>query len=288
MSILLASQLPIDAYHASDRLSHSKLLDFARKGPRAFAARHVTRTQARTPPTEALVFGQSFEDLVYGKPIHELYMVKPAGMSFATTEGKVWKKDAIATGKEIITQDDYDAMVCMRDSLRENETAMRMIDACRAQATFTADYAGTPGIQARPDWDSESGCIESGFAPFTLDLKSTIGLAKLAGGRGVADYGYHSQAALAKWCMNQNNTRGVRCFLLAVEKTAPFRSQVIEITPDWLDVGWQWCQRKIEKLRGHYESGEWPRVERELISLPTCPAWLSGSMGDDDPEEEAA
>lgn len=288
MTIIPASQLSIEAYHASPRLSSSKLNDFARKGPRFFASLHVTGKATRTPPTEALVFGQSFEDLVYGKPIHELYMVKPAGMSFAEKEGKAWKKDAVATGKEIITQGDYDAMVCMRDSLRENETAMRMIGACRAQTTFTSEYEGTPGLQSRPDWESATGCIDSGYAPFALDLKSTISLAKLASGRGVAEYGYNNQAAMVVEGFERNGLGYPRCFLLAVEKTAPYRSQVIEITPDWLTVGWQWCERQLEKIAGHYESNDWPRVEREKIALPPVPAWVAMAGMDDNDDEEAA
>lgn len=286
MAIIPASQLDVESYHRSARLSSSKLSDFARKGPRGFASLHVTRTSPPAPKTDALVFGQCFEDLVYGLPIHERYSVKPAGMSFAKVDGKAWKIAAEATGKPIITQDDYDAMVAMRDALLENETAMRMIAACQSQTTYTCEYDGTPGLQARPDWASHEGCIESGFDPFTLDLKSTIKLSQLANGRAVASYGYHSQAAVGRHCMRQNGIDRVRCFLLAVEKIGPYRSQVIEVTPDWTEIGWLWCDRQLSRLATHYRTNDWPRVESEMVALPPVPEWVANAaMGE---EEEAA
>ncbi len=288
MAILTADQLDIESYHNSPELSASKLSDYARRGPRYFAMRHVQRTARRDPPSAALVFGQAFEDLVYGMPIHGRFSVKPSGMSFAKVDGKAWKIAAEASGKPIISQDDYDAMTAMRDSLRENATAMDMIAACRPQTTFRCDYAGTPGLQSRPDWESAGGCLESGYQPFSLDLKSTISLGKLASGRGVAEYHYHAQAALVAETMVRNGMPYPRTFLLAVEKVAPYRSQVIEITRDWLTVGWAWCGRQLDKLAGHYESGSWPRVEREMVQLPPVPAWVAMAGMDDNEDEEAA
>jgi hypothetical protein len=287
MAIIEAKNLTVEAYHNGPEISHSKLLDYARKGPRYYAARYVTRKTAREAPSDAFVFGQAFEDLVYGLPIHERYSIKPEGMSFAKVDGKAWKIAAEASGKPIITHEDAEAMSAMRESIRENETAMRMIAACTAQTSFTADYVGTPGIQARPDWWSSAGVLESGFEPFTLDLKSTIGLAKLTSGRGVADYGYHCQAAMAAMAIALNGIRPPRAFLLAVEKVAPYRSQVVEVTPDWIDAGWAWCQRNLDRLRVHYASGEWPRVTQELVALPSVPAWVV-SAGDVDEQEDAA
>jgi hypothetical protein len=286
MAIIPASQLDVETYHNGPEVSHSKLLDFARKGPRYYAARYVTRKTPRPAPSDAFVFGQAFEDLVYGLPIGERYAIKPEGMSFAKVDGKAWKIAAEASGKPIITHDDAEAMDAMRESIRENETAMRMIEACAAQTSFTALYAGTPGIQARPDWWSSTGLAESGFRPFTLDLKSTIGLAKLASGRGVADYGYHCQAAMAAECAIRNGVEPPACFLLACEKVAPYRCQVVEITPEWLAVGWTWCERQLEKLAAHYESRAWPRVTSEIVALPPVPAWVVAANDVDD--EEAA
>jgi hypothetical protein len=245
----------------------------------------VSRTSQRTPPSEALVFGQAFEDLVYGLPIHDRYAVKPEGMSFATKDGKAWKADAEASGKPIISRDDYDAMVAMRDSLRENGTAMRMIEMCCKQTTFRCDYPGTPGLQSRPDWDSTEGCLDSGYQPFTLDLKSTISLAKLTSGRGVHEHGYHAQAAIAAETIARHGLARPASFLLAVEKSAPYRSQVIEVTDEWIQLGWGWCERQLERLAGHYASGDWPRTDREVVRLPPVQAWMYGvneTMGEDE------
>jgi hypothetical protein len=287
MAIIESKHLGVEAYHNGPEVSHSKLLDYARRGPRYYAARYVTRKAPRPAPSDAFLFGQAFEDLVYGLPIGERYAVKPEGMIFAKVDGKAWKTAAEASGKLTITHDDAQAMDAMRESIRENDTAMRMIKACVAQTSFIAPYGGTPGIQARPDWWSSTGLAESGFRPFTLDLKSTIGLAKLASGRGVADYGYHSQAAMAAECAVRNGVESPACFLLAVEKVAPYRCQVVEITPEWLAVGWTWCERQLEKLRAHYATGDWPRVTSEIVALPPVPAWAASASEIEDQEDAA-
>ncbi len=287
MPIIPASELDITSYHSAQYLSTHKLKDFASKGPRYYAARHVTNKYPKAPDTEALVFGRCFEDLVYGLPITDSFIMKPEGMSFATKEGKAWRAEAEATGKAIVAADDFEAMQMMRESLLENETAMAMIRACEKQTTFRCEYEGTPGLQSRPDWDSASGCLESGYAPFTLDLKSTQTLQKITSGRGIVEYLYHAQAAICQYTARKNQ-RDVRCYLLAVEKVMPYRAQVVEVTPDWLAVGWQWCERQLEKLAKHYATNEWPRVTQEMVELPPVPEWATRVDSANDDEEGAA
>lgn len=276
----------IDEYHSSEYVSTSKLRDFASRGARFYHAKHVSRTSAEEPDSDALVFGRVLEDLVQGRGFDGAeYVVKPEGMTFATKEGKAWRAAQQAAGKSIVSADDMQRMSSMREALADNETALDMIRACKAQPTLTAEYAGTPGIQARPDWLSADGCLASGYAPFSLDLKSTRSLAKLANGRGVIEYGYHCQAGLVRRLLEANGVRGSRCFLMACEKAIPFRCQVIEVTPEWLDAGWRWCERQLSKLAKHYQANEWPRVSQELVQLPPPPAWIDEDVN---VEEESA
>lgn len=276
----------IGDYHAAPYISASKLRTFSTRGPRFYHAKYVSRSTPDEPDSEALVFGQVLEDLVQGRGLdREQYAVKPDGLSFATKEGKAWRAAQQAAGKSIVGSDDMQRMDSMRESLGDNETALEMIRVCKAQATLRCDYAGTPGLQARPDWLSDVGCLTSGYAPFSLDLKSTRSLAKLANGRGVLEFGYHCQAAIVRRLLEANGMRGVRFYLLACEKALPFRCQVIEMPQEWLDAGWRWCERQLSKLARHYETNNWPRVEQELIQLPPPPAWIDESQ---DEEENAA
>jgi hypothetical protein len=281
---VISYDTPIDAYHASKALTHSKLRDYSSKGARYFASRHVTRTTPPSESTEAQVMGQLFEDIVQGRSFdRDAYAVKPDDMTFATKIGKAWKAEQLAAGKRIVTGDDLADMEEMRVALEENDAAVQLIRGCHKQVTLTVDCAGTPeGLAARPDWVSFDGCALSGFSAYSLDLKTTIALRKLTNGRGVLEWGYHSQAALVRHLMRAHGRTDTVHFLLACEKKRPYRCQVIAIPPAWLDLGWQWCERQLSKLTKHYASGSWPRVDSEIVELPPPPTWAAEDVQDED------
>ena len=256
--------------------------DSASRGARYFASKHISRKTPEEKSSDAMVFGQVFEDIVQGREFNAdgKLVVKPAGMEFRSTKDKAWRDEHLAAGRVIISEADLDKAVLMRESLSDNTTALRMIGACRQQATLRTAYDGVPGLQSRPDWFSEEGCVDSGFEPFSLDLKTCATLDMLAGGRAVLARGYNAQAALIQAIYPS------RQYLLAVEKRQPYRAQVIRIPPPWVEHGWRWCELQIDRLRRHYASGEWPRVDREMIDLPDLPAWADREMFED--AEEAA
>lgn len=278
--------MSIEVYHASPMISHSKLRDLASKGPRYYASRHVSRTTPPPEDTEAQVFGQLFEDIVQGRAFdRDVYAVKPTDgpeSNFSTKEGRAWKKAALARGQRIVTQDELDDMDEMQVALRENETAIELIRGCLKQVTLTVAYPGTPGLRARPDWLSATGCAVNVFRPYSLDLKTTGNLHKLVSGRGIVEFGYHSQAAIVRHTMLEEGFGDTSHYLLACEKARPYRCQVIEIPHEWLDLGWQRCKRQLARLAKHYESGSWPRVDHEMVALPPPPAWAANVVGDED------
>jgi hypothetical protein len=270
---------PIESYHASSLVSHSKLGDFASRGAAYYHALHVARTEKRDPPSDAMVFGQLFEDSIQRpEQVEANYVVRPEGLDLRTKDGKAWKDSA--AGKSIISADDHATIMAMRQSTSENRTAVDMIRVCKQQPTITFEHLDVPripGLQARPDWISMDGCAYTGFRPFVLDLKTTSDLARLASGRAVTDYKYHSQFAMTRFGLCANGIDDAAYYLLAVEKQRPHRCQVIEVTAPWLDAGERWCMATLRKLEQHYARNEWPRVDAEAIELPAPPPWVDAA-----------
>jgi hypothetical protein len=271
----------IEAYHRDERLSASKLKTFAQLGAHGFYAKHIARNAPPEPDQDALVFGQVFEDLAQGRGFNAggNLVLKPEGMEFRSKENKKWRDDHLAAGRSIVTQADIDTAMAMRSALEENVTAVEMVRACLQQATLRTDYKGTPGLQSRPDYLSIDGCATSGFAPFSVDLKSCKSLSDLTSGRGVLSYRYDAQGAIVRQCWG---VPGSRHYLLACEKAFPFRCQVIPLSDAWLDVGWRWTCRQMGRLARHYESGLWPRTDGDIAELPSPP-----QRATDDYEESA-
>jgi hypothetical protein len=291
----IRTDVEIGDYHKSPRLTNSKLGEFVLNGPRYFYERHVARTNQPRPSTEAQIFGQAFESLLCEPGVfEERYAIKPTGLTadgkkwtYGTVEGKAWKAAREAEGKVCVEKEEVEAMFAMRKSFFENKTAVEMVKASIAQATILADFPGTAGIQARPDFMSMRGCPATQFTRFTLDLKTTIKFLKLTNGRGVFDLKYHVQAAIVRECWRQCGHRGEH-HLLVIEKKAPYRVQVVEIPPSWLDMGWRWVERHAPRIVEHLRTEEWPRVYFEKTRLPEPDRWMENQSDEEENDEEAA
>jgi hypothetical protein len=278
--------IPLEDYHSSRLVTHSKITDFARGGPRYFAARYLQRSQPREPSSAAQLVGQALEDRIQlPKRYAELYVAKPDGMTFATKEGKAWRAETQAAGKVVLDGDDMNMIEELVTAIFENDAARELVQNASIQPTISAEFAGLPGIQSRPDWFSPTGCALTGFRPYCLDLKSTLTLAKLTSGRAIVEYGYHKQFGLCAETLRRNGAEDAPVYLLAAEKVRPHRAQIVQLDDSWLEAGWEWCERQLTKLATHYQSGEWPRVESEMV-LSVAPSWIRER--DNDTDEEAA
>lgn len=263
--------LPIATYHASSRLSTSKLADFADGGPRLFAMRHLRRSLPPREQTDAMRFGQLFEDQCQGRsPDWSKYAIKPEGMSFATKPGKEWRDAPERAGKEVISQSDLDDMKWMHEAVYESELACEMIRNSEAQVSMLDDFACHFGLQSRPDWIN--------FADgYSIDLKTCQSFDDMVRGATVRERRYHCQAELVVRLATQSpelRGTGFVSYILAVEKQTPYRCQLIEVTAPWLSAGKRWLDRQIAAVEACFVADSWPRVTEPIVQLADPPAWL--------------
>lgn len=269
---MISTDISIADYHASEFVSNSKIAVFARQGALAYYDRYVSRTEPAPAPSAAMVFGQAFEDLVQTPDLWpDLYTVKPAVLKMTTKEGKAWRD---AQTRVVIDQDDHDAMVRMGEAIAQNRSARELTCAAQTQATVRGAFPGLPGLQARPDWYSAGGSAVSEWRPYVADLKTTSRFEALASGRGVYDYRYHVQAAIACHLLAEECGHRPTAYLIACETVAPYRCQVIEMSQSWIQLGWRTANRDLAALGECYRTGVWPRVEREIVTLGDVPRWM--------------
>lgn len=279
----IVTDMPLAEYHASDRLSTSKLKTFADLGPMAYKARHLT-AENKQQPTAAMLLGQAFEDLVQlpadafrakwveapsieGKADEAL--LSEALAIGCTNDGAPWTKrhDAKtvhlamlrARGVNALSRGDGVTIERMAESVARNADAQAVIKGAATQVSLIDDWALEilPGIQARPDWYHEGGS--------TVDLKSTSDFTGYD--RAILNLHAHSQAAI----IDQIAGRAERVIIVC-ENEWPFRCQVIDLSRDWLDAGQVWVDTQIAGLRVCYERDEWPLCAPRRVSNP--PAWL--------------
>lgn len=290
MTIYTESELPIEQYLASARLSHSPLKAYAEMGAQGFYRRYVQRSWS-PDDTKHFLAGRACEDALQRPEQYAAkYIAKPKGMHFGRTEGKAWKAEQEAKGLEIVESADSYAIEGLKETLQSCPVAMGLIEAASMQMTIAHDDSswGVPGLQSRPDWMGLRGCAESDFYPYVLDLKTTKSLTDLASGKAVRNNGYHRQAAMVRECLRLEgvDVRHLRYFLLGAEKAFPYRWQVFELTPRLIDEGWSWCETQLEALGRHFASGEWPLVSQDVVTVDVQ-RWGVVDDGEDD-ESEAA
>lgn len=261
----------IDDYHASDYVSASKLSRYVREGARSYYDHYIAKTAPKRGQSAAMLLGQAFEDLIQRPEAWEdTYVVRPPGLNLATKAGKAWSAEQTLT---VISSDDYDTMERMAEGLADNDRACQLTLHGLEQITARAEYPGLPGLQARPDWASV-GCAVSQWHPYTVDLKTTSTFDRLVSGRGIADYRYHVQAAIAASCLSADYGAWPFSYLLVCESVAPYRCQVVMLPGDWIRAGWETAQRGLRSLASHYDSGLWPRVDHQITELAAVPQWV--------------
>ncbi len=269
----IVEDLGIDGYHASSGwVSKSRLGDFAKRGPRYYYRRWVTR-DIRFDDSDALRLGRAFD--VYFEdegsfPSH--YAVRPPGLKFSTKEGKAWRAETEAGGFEILSQDEMAMVRSMKRNTLENETARLLLEGCSAQKTLRATWSDHFGIQSRIDFTNFEGNAASGGAPYFLDLKSSRGLNGFD--RDIHNFKYDAQMAMGRMIAEGLGIEGMRYFLLVSEKEGGRRAQVLELTESFVDIGEAWVREHLSKLQFHYEQDSWP-VTGEEYRLVEPPKWLA-------------
>lgn len=299
MSIL--NDISIEDYHAAPDVSASKLTTYRELGARGYWLRHVHASKPQARKT-CFDVGNAFEDALRGaeplwlpEPPADLKRAKNGALS--TAEAKAWKaeRDAWvdeqrAAGHVVLDPSEVDRELFTYgiQHLRENRTAMALIEASQEQQTIRAPMPGTgqsgavPGIQARPDWLSLTGCAESDWAPVAPDLKTTTNFAEFY--REVRRRGYHRQAGMVDLCLIADDVVGVRHPLIVVEKTFPYRCQVMWLGAGHLRDGAYECRQSLAQLAEHYEADEWPTVTEDEITLEPRP-WERSQTDDDEGSE---
>lgn len=273
--ILPASSLAITAYHLAafdqaDRwLSKTSIRDFAEHGPAHWNLTYNTREIERTKPG-GVEQGLALDCwLTEGQDVFQgRYVIKPDGPEGdgRTTAGKAWK--AAHADKLILSQDDnlilQDAVFAVQSLPCYGEISNSL-----AQATIRRKAGGAMfGLQSRPDWLSQDGTI-------LYDLKKTRDLDRF--GAQAIDIGYHTQAALAGYCLGGEGIALEIAYLVAVEWERGARARVFEIPEDVMLHAWNELQETCGEIARRMEEGDWTDIQAKPEPLE-IPGWMRRKM----------
>ena len=274
---------PHEVYHSADAVGSHDLADLE-PYPLYFYRKHVAKTIKDDTDSDALAFGRYFHSLALeGEEVTAArYVEIPADApDRAPEKHRVAKKPSDETKAKLAFWDAFDAANKGREVLpaATKSLAWRMVESIREKAGVRELFAqGSPEVtfrhqmakfqvQCRADWWNPN---YNGL-PVIVDVKTVGSMADFD--FHFDKFGYWRQAAF--YMMVTEAVMGVdpqqhQHLFVVVEKQEPFQTAVRAIDAASLQVGRQEVMRLLTKLRGCYESGDWPGEPDAVrpVSLP--------------------
>jgi exodeoxyribonuclease VIII len=250
---------PASEYHAGPGISKSGL-DKITISPAHYKA-SLDRPQK---PTEELYIGSATHTLTLEPEKFEReFIVAPPIMDRRTKEGKAIAEQLEASGKQILTYQQYELIQGMALSVRSNETALELISGGHTEVSFDAIWDGVL-VRGRCDYLRSDGVV--------VDLKTTKSAHPNQFVKSIADFRYHVQAAIYTDLLMENGIYVPEFVFIAVEKTYPFAVGIYTVDEAGVEKGRKAYKRDLATYKACSELGVWPGYPEEVVQL-TLPSW---------------
>lgn len=183
---------------------------------------------------------------------------------------KAWLRFQEEQGRTVITQNDFDVIRWMRDSLSRHPAVQGGILDGHVEMSMVAKIKDV-WLRARPD-------VVPVHAGDFADLKTTASIRHDDIERTIYSFGYHVQAAVVRMvseAVMPDDFKFMSFFFVFVEKTPPFDVRVVELKPDALELGQQQAMAAITKLKACISRMEFPGEEgfSPGITFAGIPTW---------------
>lgn len=221
----------------------------------ALAAKEEVKTEEeiKDDRTRYIVGTLTHAFTLENKDLRQLFAIKPAGMSFAKTEGKIWKAEQTLP---IITQEEADGAPRMAEAIAKDPDARAILDLCplREHAIITEIH----GVKCKALLDAYGS--DEAKLPLIPDLKTTRDGSPYAWKKIVSDRDYDFQA---EWYSRLTQAKyelekAPQFVWITVENKRPFIVQCYYPEPDVWRAGRRKVERALNLLLECRKSGKWP------------------------------
>ncbi len=206
------------------------------------------------------------------KDLRQLFAIKPAGLSFAKTDGKIWKAEQTLP---IITQAEADGAPRMAEAIANDPDAREILDLCpmREHAIVTE----LDGVKMKALLDAYGS--DNKKVPMIADVKTCRDVSRRAFETAIQDRDYDFQA---EWYSRLTKAHykldAVPEFVwICVENKRPFSVQVYYPDADAWRSGRQKADRALASLKECRASGKWPSYGGGLKAIGV-PGWRAKEL----------
>ena len=170
-----------------------------------------------------------------------------------TKDARTARDEAYAEGAVPILSKDWVVIRAMRDSIAQHPLARIALEGTAERSMFWTD---PNGVARRARMDKHNP--QSPIGPIIVDLKTTTNADPRKFGKAAADYGYHQQDANYRDGALALTGERHSFLFVQVEKTAPYLVSVVELAPEFVDLGRRLNDKAARLYAECTERGEWP------------------------------
>jgi hypothetical protein len=248
-------------YAAIDAVNASTLKELASKSPRHY---RYLLDHPRTE-TDAMRFGTAVHTAILEPDkFASLYIRRPDDCDYRTNAGKAWRDEQQQAGRIILTADEHQRLIDMRDSVMSHPTARAIIEGASVETTITWTDPET-GILCKGRCDIVNGNV-------LADLKTTRDIRPRPFMLTAYQFGYHFSMAFYLDGLRANGIDVDRAILLAVETGAPHDCAPYELDDEWLELGRAEYQEALCTLAECRRTNRWPGMVPDARFLQ-FPKW---------------
>ena len=273
------------AYHARREYINKSRLSKMSVCPRYFKWYEDNQQE----PSADLIFGSAFHKLVLEQSTFDDEVAVMPTIDRRTKAGREMYQDFVEKnqGKYIITDEQYDTIRAMRDSINENVYARKLLRGNVEQSIYFADEPTGVLCKCRPDvWRkvvTEDGEIRYAI----IDLKSCRSAVTSDFSRDVVKYGYDLQTYMCRLGLSlalNVPIDNIDFFFVAVEKTAPYLVNLQQADETVLKRGEAIFREYIGKYKYCIDTNNWYSYNGEhgIINTVGVPSWLTNTDTDNE------
>lgn len=258
------SKSGLDLVNKSPLHYHYKYLDPTRKAERE-KEWQKTGSAVGMAIAEPDLFKEKYAAIDDTEICEEIGGTKPR----TTNKYKGWfeAKSSELAGKTIITVDEFNEFIAMRDAAFKNKAVRFLLGEGQAERSFYfTDKATGAECRIRPDWLAV-------FHGWIVDIKTSIDASPDVFSRSVVKYRYHVQDPFYTDGMAANGFDAKGFAFIVIEKTPPHPVGVYFLPKEAKAQGRKEYRRNLEDYALSVGSGIWPGYVAEKLHEITLPHW---------------
>lgn len=267
----LVHGMPNADYHRVPAMSASGLKAM-NKSPLHYFGQMLDERRPVSEPSPAMKAGTLAHCAIFEpEEIGRRYVVRPAGMTFTTKEGKSWRD---AQTLDIIDAEQLATAQAQAAAVRAlPDVAALLADGVAEVSAFWIDEGTGELCKCRPDWVSPAG-----DGVILIDGKTTQDASPDGFGRAIWNYAYHLQAAWYSDGYEAATGQRVHGFVFAaVESAWPHAAAAYMLGDDVLELARADNRRMLNLYAECKRTGVWPGYSTG-VSLITLPAWAQRQL----------